>query len=39
MEWKNLAGDPEFNNIKDELSKSFPELNVEEVPFRTGGKE
>ena len=39
MEWKNLAGYPEYDNIKKELGKSFPELNVEEVPFRTGGKE
>lgn len=39
MEWKNLAGNPEYNNIKTELSKSLPELNVEEVPFRKGGKE
>ena len=39
MEWKNLAGDPQYDRIKKELSAVFPEINVEEVPFNAAGKE
>ena len=32
MEWKNLAGDPKFANIKKELSQHFPKVNVPDAP-------
>lgn len=33
MEWKNLAGDPRFIGVKQELSKWLPTVNVAESPF------
>jgi len=32
MEWTNLAGKPEYNSVKQELSKWFPGVNVPEGP-------
>jgi hypothetical protein len=28
-EWNNLAADPDYNEIKERLSKSFPQINAD----------
>jgi arylsulfatase A-like enzyme len=32
LEWKNLAGNPEFKNIKSELARWLPKVNVPDAP-------
>lgn len=39
MEWKNLAGDPQYESIKKELSALLPEINEEAVPVNKAGRE
>lgn len=32
LEWNNLASDPKYDEVKNELSKWFPKVNVKEDP-------
>lgn len=34
MEWTNLAGDPQYNEIKDSLAKRLPEINAPDAPTK-----
>ncbi|MGC3966309.1 MAG: DUF4976 domain-containing protein [Pirellulales bacterium] len=36
MEWKNLAGDPKYAEVKSDLARWFPSVNVEEPESRKG---
>jgi len=38
MEWTNRAGDPELDEVKRELARWLPKVNVEEGPRRGGAK-
>jgi len=36
LEWKNLANDPKYKSVKEELAKTLPKVNVQEVPRKAG---
>ena len=32
MEWTNLAGNPKYDDMKEDLAKRLPKINVDEGP-------
>jgi hypothetical protein len=35
MEWKNLAGDPQYRRAKEELARWLPKYDAENAPRNT----
>ena len=32
LEWKNIASDPQYNKVKEQLAQWLPKVNVQEIP-------
>ena len=32
LEWKNIASDPQYNEVKEQLAQWLPKVNVQEIP-------